>query len=430
MNEYMQTKFLGQRLKLLREKNEITMDEMAKMLNRANKSSISRVEAGKMSFPATRKMAEEYCNKLQMSEEQTKQILRGGKTAIVDTKTLITRPDLLGKLCEEYSSVYLPSFVIDELKCIKDNNSNGHGLVPRAGDLLNAIDTYGIAVYSTPDVSEEGIIKMANALSDELSNEIDIITADEALASGINRTIKKDSKYNIMSLERYVKTKQPLINMKWLNAVNDYYADSYDDIEIELGMKMPEKQAKDWNCYLTNGNTLIISAVKNEEVPVKQRIEKIRWLISNGADVDMRDHENKNFPAITHAIKRHNYELFNFLLKECNANPNIGSRNPYDIGKVRQKNEGNTPLMVAAWENQIEMVRDLCNDERVSINQQDSNGFTALIKACYWRNLECAEIIEKRGADTTILDHEGMSADDRLNECIRIRRYKEKENGN
>lgn len=148
------------------------------------------------------------------------------------------------------------------------------------------------------------------------------------------------------------------------------------------------------------------------------------------SDIDKRDCESKNFPAITHAIKMHNYELFVFLLNECRANPNIGSRNPYDIGKVRQKNDGNTPLMVAAWENQIDMVRDLCADGRVSLNQQDSNGFTALIKACYWGNKECRKIIEDAGADTTIFDHEGFTAEDRWNECIRLGRYKEKENEN
>lgn len=218
--------------------------------------------------------------------------------------------------------------------------------------------------------------------------------------------------------------------MRWLNAVNEYYSDSYDDVEVKLAIKMPAKNEDDWNYYLANGTTLIISAVKNDSVPVKQRIEKIRWLINNGADVNKRDHESKNFPAITHAIKMHNYEIFTFLLNECNANPNIGSRNPYDIGKVRQKNDGNMPLMVAAWENQIEMVKDLCADKRVSLNQQDGNGFTALIKACYWGNTECRKIIESSGADTTILDHEGFSAEDRWDECIRIGRYKEKEHGN
>ena len=429
MNEQTKTNFLRQRMTRLREKNGYSLSQFAAEFP-TNKSTLSRVEKidGETNHKTVREWAEKYCEKLQMSEQQIQLFMRGEKAVIVDTKALITRPDLLGELLEEYSYVIVPSFVIDELKSIKNNNPNDYGL--RALDLLNKIQRYDIKSYPVPDMSEQSIIEMANALSEELSNEVDIITADDAFALNIKGTIKENSKYNILFLEEYAATKQELINMRWLNAVNEYYSDSYDDVEVKLAIKMPPKNDDDWNYYLANGTTLIISAVKNESVPVKQRIEKIRWLINNGADVNKRDHESKNFPAITHAIKMHNYEIFAFLLNECNANPNIGSRNPYDIGKVRQKNDGNMPLMVAAWENQIDMVRDLCADKRVSLNQQDGNGFTALIKACYWGNTECRKIIESSGADTTILDHEGFSAEDRWDECIRIGRYKEREHGN
>ena len=429
MNERTKTNFLRQRMTQLREKNGYSLSQFAAEFP-TNKSTLSRVEKidGETNHKTVKEWAEKYCEKLQMSEQQIQLFMRGEKAVIVDTKALITRPDLLGELCEEYSYVVVPSFVIDELKSIKNNNPNDYGL--RALDLLNKIQRYDIKSYPVTDMSERSIIEMANTLSEELSNEVDIITADDAFALNIKGTIKEDSKYNILFLEEYAATKQELINMRWLNAVNEYYSDSYDDVEVKLAIKMPAKNEDDWNYYLANGTTLIISAVKNDSVPVKQRIEKIRWLINNGADVNKRDHESKNFPAITHAIKMHNYEIFTFLLNECNANPNIGSRNPYDIGKVRQKNDGNMPLMVAAWENQIEMVKDLCADKRVSLNQQDGNGFTALIKACYWGNTECRKIIESSGADTTILDHEGFSAEDRWDECIRIGRYKEKEHGN
>ena len=53
------------------------------------------------------------------------------------------------------------------------------------------------------------------------------------------------------------------------------------------------------------------------------------------------------------------------------------NRHPHDAGKLRQKdikrekNEGNMPLMVAAWDNRVGFVKALCADERTSINQQD-----------------------------------------------------------
>lgn len=62
--------------------------------------------------------------------------------------------------------------------------------------------------------------------------------------------------------------------------------------------------------------------------------------------------------------------------------------------------------MIAAWDNKIEFVRELCADKRISLNQQDANGFTALIKACYWGWLECRDIIKAAGADEKIVDRD------------------------
>ena len=137
-----------------------------------------------------------------------------------------------------------------------------------------------------------------------------------------------------------------------LKKINDYYADSYDDIEEKLGVSIPNR--KDINAYLSNGYTLIISVVRSKYMPMNQRKEKIRWLIAHGADVDRRDCGKYYFPPLSHSIQNNDFEMFKFLLHDCNADPNIGSRNPYDAGKIRQKNDGNMPLMIAAWDNKIQ----------------------------------------------------------------------------
>ena len=99
-----------------------------------------------------------------------------------------------------------------------------------------------------------------------------------------------------------------------------------------------------------------------------------------------------------------------FLLKECKANPNVGSRNPHDSGYLRQKNEGNMPLMVAAYHGREALVKMLCEDERISINQQDSNGYTALMKACMNGNTRCRDILLEYNADERIVDINGNTA--------------------
>lgn len=428
MNEQIKTDFLRQRMTQLREKNGYSLSQLASKLH-TNKSTLSRVEMieGKTGFKTVHDYAKRYCDFFEMSEMQTNQFLRGERAVLVDTSVLLKRPDLLEELGEEYSCIFVPSFVIDELKNIKDSNPNEYGV--RAVDLLKKIreiDGIHTKNYTIPNTSELMIVDIAKAVSTELCCNVDIITNDVPLALKIRGCIKEDSEFQLVFLEEYVATKQQLVNMKVLNLINNYYADSYENIEEVLGIRIPPKDDDTWNCYLTDGTTLIISAIKHTEVLYQQRKEKIRWLIQQGADIDRRDHESKNFPAITHAVKMHDYEIFKFLFKECNANPNVGSRNPYDVGKIRQKNDGNTPLMVAAWENQIAMVEDLCQDNRVSLNQQDGNGYTALIKACYWGNKECRDLIKAAGADETIFDHEGFTAADRWDESLRLGRFEEK----
>ena len=217
-----------------------------------------------------------------------------------------------------------------------------------------------------------------------------------------------------------------------IKKIDEYYADSYDDIAKVLGIVIP--QGDDINAYLSNGNTLIISVVRNRRAPMSQRKEKIRWLISIGADINRRDSGKYYFPPLSHSVQNGDFEMFKFLLHECKANPNIGSRNPHDAGKIRQKNDGNMPLMIAAWDNKLEYVKELCNDPRISINQQDGNGFTALIKACYWGWLDCRDILIAHGADTKIVDRDGYTAEDRYNEYLETGRrkntgYNKKPNG-
>ena len=60
-------------------------------------------------------------------------------------------------------------------------------------------------------------------------------------------------------MENYYATKQELMDVDTIKKIDEYYADSYDDIEDVLNIKIPN--SKDINAYLANGNTLIISVV-------------------------------------------------------------------------------------------------------------------------------------------------------------------------
>ena len=205
--------------------------------------------------------------------------------------------------------------------------------------------------------------------------------------------------------------------MTKLSRIDSYYADSYEECEVPTEEEV--------NAYLPDGNTLLISAVRNKKIPFEQRKEKIRWLLKNKADINKRDNSRRYFPPLSHAVQMGDYDMFIFLLNECGANPNVGSRNPFDSGKVRQKNEGNMPLMIAAWEGKKRFVEALCQDERTSINQQDANGFTALMKACMNGHFENSrenktwdikKILLDANADEKIVDIDGRTAADWINE--------------
>lgn len=428
--------FLCQRIKELREKNGYTMDVMAKKLDElegtrgTNKSSVSRVEGGKTSERTLLEMTKKYCKIFGMSEAQTKQFLRGDKIAIPDTSALLRNPNLIDELNKEYSKVVIPKIVIDELDNIKNNHTGKYSAVlsKKAWEILRGIsygertlcrDSNNSCLGSNGDCK---IIQIAQETLDEHCCRIDIITEDIDYSA----YLKGHEMVSALYLKEYMATHQGIINMEKYKRIRQYYADSYDNAEVP--------DLEEVNAYDENGNTLLISCIRNTKIPLRQRKAKIKWLIANGADVNKRDCGGKYLPALSHTIQmKGQYEMFEFLLDECDADPNAGSRNPHSSEKVRQKNEGNMPLMIAAWSGKDAFVRKLCGHERISINQQDANGFTALIKACANGNTGCRDILLKAGADTRIVDINGKNYEDHYNNFLTfgplVKRFQNKKFG-
>jgi len=432
MTSQVQGEFLRKRMIELREKNHKSQTDMARLLF-VNKSTLSRVENGNSSFKNIREFAMKYCDALNLTEQQKELFMRGEKVVVTDTSALLKNPQLIDLLSEEYSIVIVPDVVIDEL----DNIIKGHNNTYRAAMACHIIRRIGsqnnvIAMEYTGGESnskDAKIISVAEQASMIYNCIVDVITNNTGFAA---RLSGKNSVHALF-LEEYMMSMQNLTDTDSLIKLDQYYSDSYDDVETVLGIDI--SNIENINAFLPNGHTLIISVVRNRRIPLNQRIEKIRWLIRHGANVNDVDCSKYFFPPLSHAIQANEYELFIFLLNECHANPNIGSRNPYDTGKIYQKNDGNTPLMVAAWDNKIPFVKALCADERTSLNQQDGNGFTALTKACYWGWLECRDILIAAGADIKIVDRDGFTAEQRYKEYLATGRrkrsfnYKRKKSG-
>ena len=446
MDDQIQKDFLRKRMIELREKNHKTQSDMAELIG-CNKSTLSRAEkiGGDTSYKTVLGFAHDYCDKLGLTSRQKDQFLRGDRVVVTDTSALLKNSQLIDELSREYSRVIVPDIVVEELDSIKDHNKK---LAKKAWQILKSIgsgsnvttgnpagerkagsyDGQAVKVAQgagrnppgkgRPGNPDAQIVKVAEKAAEEFHCQVDIITYDAGFAARLSGHATVKALY----LEEYMVTKQNLMDIQSLKKINAYYADSYEDMESVPGVTIPNRE--DINAYLPEGNTLIISVVRCRNKPMNQRKEKIRWLIGHGADVDRRDCGKYYFPPLSHAIQNRDFEMFRFLLHECRANPNVGSRNPYDAGKIRQKNDGNMPLMIAAWDNRVEFVRELCADPRISLNQQDGNGYTALMKACHWGWLECRDIIRAAGADERIVDRNGYTAEDHYREYLETGRSK------
>lgn len=446
MDDQIQKDFLRKRMIELREKNHKTQSHMAELIG-CNKSTLSRAEkiGGDVSYKTILGFAHDYCDKLGLTSRQKAQFLRGDRVVVTDTSALLKNIQLIDELSREYSRVIVPDIVVEELDFIKDHNPK---LAAKAWQILKSIGSGSNVTTGNPAGERKAgsydgqavkvaqgagrnppgkgrtgnpdaqIVKVAEKAAEEFHCQVDIITYDAGFAARLSGHATVKALY----LEEYMVTKQNLMDIQSLKKINAYYADSYEDMESVLGVTIPNRE--DINAYLPEGNTLIISVVRCRNKPMNQRKEKIRWLIGHGADVDRRDCGKYYFPPLSHAIQNRDFEMFRFLLHGCGANPNVGSRNPYDAGKIRQKNDGNMPLMIAAWDNRVEFVRELCADPRISLNQQDGNGYTALMKACHWGWLECRDIIRAAGADERIVDRNGYTAEDHYREYLETGRSK------
>ena len=415
--------FLRRRMVALREKNHKSQSEMARLIG-CDKSAISRAEkiGGSVRYKTVAGFAQDYCEKLGLTEKETALFFRSERAVLPDTSALLKNVQLIDELSKVYSRVIVPDIVINELDHIKDRKTSG--LSTKAWQVLKGIGQHEnvLNMMYTGDGkgnNDSRIIEVARCSAETYNCEVDILTDDVGFSARLSGT---EDVVHALSLGDYMAERLKFVDMDALKRIDAYYADSYEDIWAGPGIPIPD--AEEVNAYLPSGLTLMISVVRNRKVPLRQRKAKIRWLITQGADVDKRDSARYYLPPLSHAIQVDDFEIFRFLLEECGADPNVGSRNPGNTGKLMQKNEGNMPLMIAAWDNRTRFVKTLCQDPRTSLNQQDANGFTALIKACYWGWDSCRDILIAAGADQKIVDRDGYTAADHLKLCRECGRKK------
>ena len=75
----------------------------------------------------------------------------------------------------------------------------------------------------------------------------------------------------------------------------------------------------------------------------------------------------------------------------------------------KRDHAGNSPLMIAAFNQQYDAVEYL-RKKGADVNARNDNGATALIVAAYYNHLDAAKLFLKRNADKTIKDKYGNTA--------------------
>ncbi|MBR4607384.1 MAG: helix-turn-helix domain-containing protein [Lachnospiraceae bacterium] len=327
---------------------------------------------------------------------------------IPDTSALMRNKRLLNLLLEDYSQIVIPDVVITELSGYKNIRINYHSTVQErrqkkiASQTMSMIDEYMLRhrgkivkkdtrnydVSHCYGVSEKDqrIIELAKAVRKESSRVVEIIHVDKDFPLLTDESITTIYLENYMAKRSKTETNYQMI----LDLDMEYdHLERYD---------MAARQM-DLDAYLPDGMTLLISCIRcNEPEKIEERggrhipepkiQKKMLFLLEHGADPNKTDCHQYCHTPLEHCIERHdaNYDEFCILL-EHGADYNKVSVDETQPGdkRISEINEGNTPLMIASYLGNVKWVKKLCSMPNISINAQDCNGYTALIKCAVSR---------------------------------------------
>lgn len=323
--------------------------------------------------------------------------------AIPDTSALLRNKRLLNLLLEDYSQVIIPDVVILELSSFKNakitNKSTGQERRQKkiASQTMSMLDEYMLRykgrVYKKDtrqyDVSknlgvsekDQRIVELAKDVRKQSSRVVDIIHIDKDIPLLIDDSI------NALYLENYMAKRSKTSGNYQLILDLDLEFDHLDRYDIAA-------REMDLNAFLPDGMTLLISCIRcNEpekkeerngrEIPEAKIQKKLKFLLEHGADPNKPDSNQYCHTPLEHCIERFDpsYEEFCMLL-DYGADYNkcsVDETQPADK-RISEINEGNTPLMIACFHGKMKYVKKLCEYPDLSINAQDCNGYTALIK--------------------------------------------------
>lgn len=364
----------------IRKQSGKTQEEVAKGLL-MDRTVYSKYETGKLTpnMEIVRRFAEYFSIPLDSLEKSVSAV-------IPDTSALLKNRRLLSLLLHDFDLVIIPDIVLSELDHQKDYGRNKKA----AWQVMMTIDDYRTRYSDRIIITNSGshrtgrnddaIIDIANTMDKRLNKKVYLIHDD------IGMTLKYD---NSILLRDYIAKRTKHTDYESLLALNEEYdrLDWYQKLAGTL----------DLNAYLPDGMALLISCIRcNDRDKVDERdgyyisdtkrYKKLEFLLSNGADPNKTDNSRYCLTPLSHCVQVGDFKAFCILLKH-GADYNKGSIDEITPSylKMQNANEGNTPLMIACWHGRKRFVERLCQLPDISLNQQDSNGYTALHKCAVQR---------------------------------------------
>lgn len=371
---------IAKNIEQLRIKNGMKQDEFAKRLI-VSRPTVSNWEQGK-AMPTTDQLMK-IAQKFHVSIDELLGLKQKQKIMfILDSSILLRRPRILEDM-EKKSIQYIciTETVLSELNYQKDKGKRKQQawLAMKSFKDLQDKDKNRFQVLSesgNESLNDNKIINAAmNQAKKDLSNMVYLVSNDIYFPL----KTQKLSNLETLTLDDYEKKFSATENDYDEKATGDFFVAVLEK-NMEKAKSIYEKNPDVNHTDPKTGFTPCIQAVRNKD---KSMLE---WLLSL-PDLDMNkcDDVKYRLPPISHAVQMNNLDFIKLLLK-------YGA----DIDKGSQgTNYGNTALMIASWHGRLDIVTYLV-EQGACCNQQDSNGFTPLIKSCIKKHVEVAKFLFDR----------------------------------
>ena len=394
---------MGNRIREYREKADISQEKFCKMIGISNRAALSLIENGEQSISLDALVKVVQITKMDLLSLLDMNFRR---LLVLDTNIILNRPEMLRVVLRDCDEVYVPKAVVKELNYQKDHGRevekrNASLCMSLITELNSDKETDCLIINSLPSINgetnDDDILQVAIDLARDnpddtvymFTNDKDFLLKDIGAVNNLRIIGSREYAEAFVSPDGF----SPALSQRFFMAVMKR--------NLEQAKKLIEKNERniDVNYVDTqSGFTPLIRAVRNKDY------QMIKYLLSlDRIDINAVDDYKFKFPPLTHSIQTHDITSFRILM-EHGADVNEPAQN--------KTNSYNTPLMVAAWEGEIEMARSLV-ENGACLNQQDQkNGFTPLIKAVFRGKDDIAEFLLEAGADATISSYERKTAKD------------------